>query len=67
MSKIQEVDLQSQVGEHIPGDPQRQARSLQSWPGRWHVAKRPKTIYHTVNLRDPNFRGLMLERLLSLG
>ena len=39
-------------GERIPGDPQGQARSLQSQPGRWHVAKRPKTIYHTVNLRD---------------
>ena len=67
MSKIQEVDLQSQVGEHIPGDPQGQARSLQSQPGRRHVAKRPKTIYHTVNLIDPNFSGLTGEHLLSFG
>lgn len=67
MSKIQKVDLQSQVGERIPGDPEGQARSLQSQPGRRHMAKRPKTIYHTVNLRDPGFSGRTGEHLLSFG
>lgn len=55
MSKTQEADLNSQVAKRIHGDLQGQARCLRSWPGRWHVAKGPKTISHMVNLR-PKFQ-----------
>lgn len=67
MSKIQEVDLQSQVWRTHPwGSTGTGKKPGKATAREMACGQEAKTTYHTVNLRDRISEALMGEHLLSL-